>query len=168
MGKVPTREKNIFYRMDRAAFGVIYGAILVLSILLGMEDKTEEPFRIVVVLFGSVLAIVLSKSFAEAIAYSIETGEPLDRHAFQKGWWHSRASLVTANLPAGLIGMGAVGILSVDLALGISQIYCIFLLTFFGARVGWVVDRRAMPAFLGALFSGGLGLFLGGMKYILH
>jgi hypothetical protein len=55
-------------RLDRAAFGLIYMAIMVLSILIAAGHHPQPPFETAAVLFGSVLAITLAKAFAELMA----------------------------------------------------------------------------------------------------
>ena len=66
-------------RFDRAAFGIIYGAITVLSILIAAGHHPQPPFETAAVLFGSVLAITLAKAFAEMMAHALETGERITR-----------------------------------------------------------------------------------------
>ena len=60
--------------VHRASFGLIYGAILVLSLLMAMHEVRGGPFEAALVLFGSVLAVTLAKIFAEVLAHAMETG----------------------------------------------------------------------------------------------
>ena len=60
--------------VHRASFGLIYGAILVLSLLMAMHEVRDGPFEAALVLFGSVLAVTLAKIFAEVLAHAMETG----------------------------------------------------------------------------------------------
>jgi hypothetical protein len=41
-------------------------------------------------------------------------------------------------------------------------------LTTLGARAGWVIDGKLVPAILGGLFSGAVGLGLAILKYLIH
>ena len=57
--------------MDEASFGIIYGAVTVLSLLMSFEDHPSSPVRAAVILFGSVAAILMSKAFAAALAQRV-------------------------------------------------------------------------------------------------
>lgn len=161
-------ERGFWSRVDAAAFGMIYGGITVLSTLMAIKVHPEAPLELAVILFGSVLAIVLAKGFAEAVAHAIESGERLTRVGFRKAWAHSRPSLIAANVPAGLMLIAAVGAMGVDLAIGFSELYCVALLLLVGGRVGWVLDKSWLSVVLGAGFAGGIGLLLAAGKYLLH
>jgi hypothetical protein len=55
--------------VHRASFGLIYGSILVLSLLMAMDEVRDGPFEAALVLFGSVLAVTLAKIFAEVLSH---------------------------------------------------------------------------------------------------
>ena len=155
-------------RLDDAAFGIIYGAIAVLSILMALGSHPETSFQTVAILFGSVLAITLAKAFAELMAHAIETGERITRQAWRAAWRHSSATLAVANVPTLLFAAAAVGWLPSALAVQLSQWVCIVLLLAMGARAGWVIDRKIVPAFLGGLFTGSIGVALSLIKLFTH
>jgi hypothetical protein len=155
-------------RIDKAAFGLIYGAITVLSLLMAMGDHPEAPYETAAILFGSVLAVKLAKAFAELLAHAIETGERLTRTAWRAAWRHSAPTLAVANLPAALFVVAGLGGLSVETAGGLAQLVCVAVLVALGARVGWIIDRRVWPSVGGALFVGGIGAVLAALKYLIH
>lgn len=155
-------------RIDRAAFGLVYGAITVLGILLAIGAHPGAPFETAAILFGSVLAVTLAKAFAELMSHALDTGERLTGAAWRSAWVHSSPTLAAANLPALLfVGAGA-GLFSVGTAVVLSQWVAVGLLFLVGLRVGWVLDRRPLPAVLGGLFAGGVGLALALLKYLIH
>lgn len=155
-------------RIDKAAFGIIYGAVMVLSILLAQGSHPAPPLETAIVLFGSVLAITLAKAFAEFLGHSLEARERMTRQSWRAAWQHSTPTLAVANVPALLFLAAWQGWISTDTALLLSQFLCVALLAALGARAGWVLDRRAGPAILGALFVGGVGALLALVKYIIH
>lgn len=155
-------------RLDKAAFGIIYGAVMVLSILMAAGDHPEAPVETAVVLFGSVLAITLAKSFAELMAHALDSGDRITRHAWGAAWHHSSPTLAVANLPTLFFLVAGAGGVSAEVASLLSQAVCVALLAVLGARVGWVIDGRITPAFLGGLFAGGIGLALAAMKVAIH
>ncbi len=155
--------------LEKIAFGLIYGAILVLSLLLALDDRAEAPLNMAIVLFGSVLAISLAKIFAELLSYAIETGERvLTWRALHTAWRHAHPTLSVANLPAALFVAAGLGWLRVETAVTLSQIYCIAILVVIGARVGWVISRGPWLTLAGAVFSGGIGCALAVLKYAIH
>jgi hypothetical protein len=155
-------------RLDNSAFGIIYGSIAVLSILMAAGSHPESPLQTAAILFGSVLAITLAKAFAELMAHVIETGERITRHIWGAAWRHSSATLAVANVPTLFFIASAVGWLPLDFAVLLSHWVCISLLLVLGARAGWVIDGRVWPAILGGLFAGGIGIALSLMKLLTH
>lgn len=155
-------------RLDRAAFGIIYGAIMVLSILIAAGHHPQPPFETAAVLFGSVFAITLAKAFAELMAHALDTGERMTRGAWRKAWRHSAPTLAVANLPTLFFVLAGFGGISAELASTLSQIVAVLLLAVLGVRVGWVIDGKLLPAILGGIFSGSVGLGLAIFKHLIH
>lgn len=155
-------------RLDHAAFGIIYGTIMVLSILLAQGSHPAAPLETAVVLFGSVLAITLAKAFAEFLGHALEAKERMTRHSWRAAWRHSTPTLAVANLPTAFFLGAWQGWIDPSTALLASQVVCVTLLAVLGARAGWVLDHRVIPAILGALFVGGIGAILSVVKYVIH
>lgn len=162
------QDTHGWQRLDNASFGIIYGAITVLGILMAAGKRPEAPFETAAILFGSVLAITLAKSFAELMAHAIQTGERITRHAWRTAWRHSSPTLAVVNLPTLFLIAAGLGWLTVDVSVLLSHLVCIGLLLVLGARAGWVIDGRVVPAILGGLFAGGIGFALSLMKLVIH
>jgi len=155
--------------VEKAAFGLIYGAIMVLSILMALGNPPEYPFEPAIVLFGSVLAVVLAKAFSELLSHAMETGEQiLTRKAFATAWQHSHPTLLVANVPTGLFFAAGLGWLGLETATAASQIFCVIILVVLGARVGWVIRHSWWLPVGGALFAGAIGFALALLKYAIH
>lgn len=155
--------------VHRASFGLIYGSILVLSLLMAMDEVRDGPFEAALVLFGSVLAVTLAKIFAEVLSHSMETGERiLTAKAFGTAWQHSHSTLLVANVPTAIFVVAGLGWLSVETATGLAQLFCIFVLVALGARVGWVINHSWWLPIGGALFTGSVGFALALLKYAIH
>lgn len=155
--------------VHRASFGLIYGAILVLSLLMAMDEVRDGPFEAALVLFGSVLAVTLAKIFAEVLSHSMETGERiLTRKAFGAAWQHSHSTLLVANVPTAFFVLAGLGWLGVETATGLAQLFCVLVLVVIGARVGWVINHSWWLPIAGALFAGSVGVGLAAMKYAIH
>ncbi|THD82440.1 hypothetical protein E7811_15470 [Aliigemmobacter aestuarii] len=155
-------------RLDKAAFGIVYGAITVLAILMAAGAHPVAPFETAAVLFGSVLAITLAKTFAEFLAHALDAGERLSRSGWREAWHHSTPTLATANLPTLLFVASGLGWMQAETALLASQAVCVALLGAIGARIGYVLHRSIGRSFAGALFAGGIGVLLAVMKHVIH
>lgn len=155
--------------LEREAFGLIYGAIIVLSLLMALSPQPAAPFKPAIVLFGSVLSMALARALAALIAHSIETGERMLRFsAMRAAWRGSHPILFVAHLPTALFIASGLGWLSLEAAIVVSQLFCILILVIFGARVGWVISHGRLLPLLGALFAGGLGSALALLQYAIH
>lgn len=155
--------------IDQAALGLIYGAILVLSMLMALQEAHTKPHRPAVVLFGSVLAVTLAKAFSEVLAHAVQTHERiLTRKAWSAAWQHSYPTLAVANLPTLLILAAGLGWMDFALAVALSQVFCVAILVVLGARVGWAINPNSWLPVGGAAFVGGIGSALAALKYALH
>lgn len=161
-------SQGFWPRVDYASFGIIYGSVTVLSLIMALGNHPEKPLKSAAILFGSVVAISLAKAFAEVMSHAIETGERITRRSFAEVWDHARTTLIAANLPALLFVISAIGLLTVERAVSLTQVYCTALLMLVGGRVGWRIDGSVLSAVLGALFAGGVGLTLAVLKYLIH
>ncbi len=155
--------------IDEAALGLIYGAILVLSLLMALEETADAPFRPAIILFGSVLAVTLAKAFSELLAHALQTCERiLTPKAWAAAWAGSRATLAVANLPTLVILVAGVGLIDLSSAVAVSQLYCVAILVVLGARVGWAINPKSWLPVGGAAFAGGTGSALAALKYAIH
>ena len=155
--------------IDQAALGLIYGAILVLSLLMTLEAEPATPYRPAIVLFWSVLAVTLAKAFSELLAHALQTRERfLTRKAIAAAWRHSHPTLTVANLPTLLVLAAGHGLVDFAFATAASQVFCVAILAFIGGRVGWVIRPGSWLPIGGAAFVGGIGCVLATMKYMIH
>jgi len=155
--------------IDQAAVGLIYGSILVLSVLMALEEAQATPLRPAIVLFGSVLAVTLAKGFSEVLGHAVQSHERiLTRTAWKTAWHHSHPTLTVANLPTLLLLSTGLGWLDFGSAITISQAFCVVLLAVLGARVGWAIQPKSWLPLGGALFVGGIGSALAALKHAIH
>lgn len=155
--------------IDQAAIGLIYGAILVLSMLMALEETQAAAFRPAIVLFGSVLAVTLAKAFSELLAHAIQTRERLlTRKALAAAWQASHPTLTVANLPTLVMVAAGLGWVDFALAVALSQVFCVIVLAVLGARMGWVINPGSWLPLGGAAFAGGIGSALAALKHAIH
>lgn len=155
--------------IDQAAVGLIYGSVLVLSLLLALEEKAAAPFRPALVLFGSVLAVTLARAFAELLAGALQTRQRiLTRAALTAAWHRSHPTLSVANVPTLAILAAGLDLVDFSLAVAVSQLYCVAVLGVLGARVGLAISPNSWLPLGGAAFAGGIGSALAVLKYAIH
>ena len=155
--------------MERASFGLIYGAIMVLSLLLALDLQPSAPFRPAFILFGSVLTMALARTLAMLFAHGVETGERImTTAAVREAWRGSHPILIASYPPTALFVADGFDWLSMNAALNLSQLYCILVLAILGARSGWVIRGGVWYPFLGAVSVGGMGSLVAVMKYAIN
>ena len=79
--------------------------------------------------------------FADLLAVGIETGAPiLTGPALQGVWQRTHPMLSLTNLPTALFVVAHFGLVSVQAALILSQVYCVLILVVLGARLGLAAE----------------------------
>lgn len=155
-------------RIDEAAFGVVYGSVTVMALLVAIRPPVEDPGRHALILFGSVFAVALAKAYAEICERMLDSGKAATWADARAVWQHSRTVLLAANGPTLAFALAAMGLIAADAALVLAQILAIALLGWFGGRIGWRVGGTLRGAIIGALVTGGLGALVTGVKLMMH
>jgi hypothetical protein len=154
--------------IDDAAFGVIYGAVTVMGVLAATDPDHLDSFHMAVSLFVTVLAVTLTKAYADLASTVLKTTTPANRTLVHAAWAHSRTTLIAANGPTLAMLLAAAGLYSTNTALILAQVLAIGLLIFYGARIGWRLYHRLLPMIFGGAFTGVIGLGLSFLKAVLH
>lgn len=169
LGKVISHAPVAWRPIDKAAFGLINGAIMVLSLLLASGSQPASPFKPAIVLFGSVTAMALARVLAELVAHSIATGEPmLTRKSAATAWQLCYPMLGVVIVPVALVIAAGLGWLPMGRAIIVSQGFCVAILVVLGARVGWVISKDMWHPLLGAAGAGSIGVALAALHYAVH
>ena len=155
-------------QIDDAAFGVVYGSVSVMAVLMAMHPPIEDPGRAALTLFATVFVVALAKAFAEACEQMLRSGEPVTVAGLATVWRHSRTVLLAANGPTAAFALSALGLLDPDTAYRIAQWLALALLAYFGGRIGWRVRGTITATFAGAAVTCGLGLFISALKLLVH
>lgn len=163
-GMVETR----IARIEHNAFGVIYGSVTVMALLLAFGRGTNEPIKTAVILLGSILAIVLAETFAKISSDAAQNRQPFGWAEVHHGWLHSRPTLLAVNIPTLLIAAASSGIYTFETAVILAQVSAISLLALYGYSIGWVIYRSVIPGLLHGAFTSGIGLALALVKFLAH
>lgn len=116
--------------IDEAAFGVIYGAVTVMGVLVATRPEGLNSLVMAGILFTTVLAVALTKAYADLASTTLQSGRHADKSVIAQSWAHSRTTLIAANGPTLAMLLSAAGLYAVDVALILAQICAIALLFF--------------------------------------
>lgn len=155
-------------RIEHNAFGVIYGSVTVLALLMAAPHTEDEPLSTAFMLFGSVLAITLAKAFAQVSADAVHQRQPFGWEEIRSAWSHSAPTLLAANIPTLLIAGSATGLYTFTTSIWLAEIAAIGLLAVYGYSIGWVIYGRRIPGLLHAAFTSSIGIALSLMKFVIH
>lgn len=158
------RRKSV----DDAAFGVIYGTIVVLAILMVTKDPVDAPWRLVAYLFASVLSVALAKAFATVCEGMLATGKPAGSADFRLAWSKAKTILLAANGPTTVLILAATGVIPASIGLTGAQCLALLALVYYGARIGWRIRGTALAALVGASVTLAIGAVISALKYIAY
>ena len=164
----PSKIDAFIDRIERNAFGVIYGSITVLALLLSVHQSDDAPLKTALILFGSVLAITLAKAFAQVSSDAVHKRQRLNWEEVRGVWSHSAPTLLAANIPTLLIAGSATGLYAFDTSIWLAELSAIILLAVYGYSIGWVIYGRRIPGLLHAAFTSGIGIALALLKFVIH
>lgn len=155
-------------RIQHNAHGVIYGSVTVMALLLATGHGNNGALETATILFGSIFAIVLAETFAKISSDAAHKRQPFGWADVRAGWNHSRPTLIAANTSTLLILVSLTGLYDLHTGIVLAQVSAIVLLTLCGFSIGWVIYGRALPSIGHGAFTGGIGLVLALVKYVLH
>lgn len=154
--------------LKEAAFGVVYGSITVLALLMATHRPIEEPWRHALMLFLSVFAVAVAKAYAEICERALRSGSATTLEDVRAVWRHSQTVLISANGPSIAFALAAAGVFSGDTAYTIAQVLALGLLAFFGAKIGWRVQGGVLGALLGVSVTSGIAVLVSLLKLVTH
>ena len=155
-------------QVDEAAFGVVYGSITVLALLMAMHLPIDDPGHQALVLFLSVFAVAVAKAYAEICERVLQSGNVATWDDLRAVWQHSRTVLIAANGPSVAFVLAAAGVISSSVAFVLAQILAIGLLGFFGGRIGWRVQGGVFGAAVGAAVTSSAATLVSLLKLLAH
>jgi len=155
-------------QIDEAAFGVVYGSITVMALLMTVHPPIEDPGRKAVLLFGTVFVVAVAKAYAEMCERMLTSGNAATWSDIKAVWKHSQTVLLAGNGPTVAFLLSALGLLSAETALRVAQLLALGLLGWFGGRIGWRVRGSVPSMMIGAVLTGGIGLLITALKVLLH
>ena len=150
-----------------AARGV-YGAIVVLALLLAMQDHPPGPWAAAGLVAVSVLAVLAAELYAELLGLEIDLGRAATR-AEQKAKLHQLGPItLSAEGPVLVLVLSGLGLIDEKRAFDLAVVVTIALITIDGFLARRLAGRSVAESLRSAVFLGSIGVALAVVKGISH
>ena len=150
-----------------AARGV-YGAIVVLALLLAMKDHPPGPWAAAGLVTVSVLAVLAAELYAELLGLEIDLGRAATR-AEQRAKLHELGPItLSAEAPVAVLVLSGLGLVHEDRAFDLAVVLTIALITVDGFLARRLAGRTVAESLRSAVFLGSIGIALAVVKQLSH
>ena len=150
-----------------AARGV-YGAIVVLALLLAMKEHPPGPWAAAGLVTVSVLAVLAAELYAELLGLEIDLGRAATR-AEQRAKLHELGPItLSAEAPVAVLVLAGLGLIDEKRAFDVAVIVTIALITVDGFLARRLAGRTVTESLRSAVFLGSIGVALAVVKQISH
>jgi hypothetical protein len=150
-----------------AARGV-YGAVVVLALLLAMQDHPPGPWVSAALVAVSVLAVLAAELYAELLGLEVDMRR-LSTPDERRAKLHELGPItLSAEAPVLVLVLAGLGLLDEDRAFDVAIILTIALMTFDGFLARRLAGRTVAASLRSAAVLGALGVALAVVKQIAH
>jgi hypothetical protein len=146
----------------------VYGAILVLALLLALQQHPPGPFYAAVLVAGSILAVLAAEAYADLLGVEIDRGGPPTRQQRREKLRELAVMTAAAEGPVLFLVLAGLGLISEVLAFRLAVAITIALLFLAGFLARWLAGRSLWASLQSSLVAGGLGVALAIFKHFVH
>ena len=146
----------------------IYGSIVVLALLLGMENHPPSPLRAAGLVAGTVLAVLAAEAYAENLGAEIDLGRPQTPEERSARFRGLAAMTVSAEAPIAFLLLAAAGVMDEETALRLARWSTLALLLAAGYLARRLAGRSRLSSTGSGLLVFGVGVMLSVLKSLLH
>lgn len=143
----------------------IYGVMTILAVLEVMAEHPPTAWRAAIVLFGTTFAVALIDVYAESVSYMVQHGKRPD---LREIWREVSPVLVGAQGPSLIMVASAIGLVGIDRAIDIAQVFSFLTLFAFGWKVGRTLHLNAFRQLLSGFVLVAIGALIVGVKVAVH
>jgi hypothetical protein len=147
---------------------VIYGTVIGLALVVALGAHPPGAGHSVAVIVGTAVAIGLAEVYSELIGVEARTRRPVHREQLRSAAAEAGAVMFGAGFPAVFFVLSAVGLFDVELAATLSKWTGLGLICAYGFVAGRLSGSSAGRALLHGAAVGTIGVFLIGLKALLH
>jgi hypothetical protein len=150
-----------------AARGV-YGAVVVLALLLAMQGHPPGPWVSAITVAGSVLTVLAAELYAELLGLELDQGRASTREERRAKLHELGPITLSAEAPVLVLILAGIGLLELDRAFDIAIGLTIALITVDGFLARRLGGRTVLESLRSAALLGSLGLALALLKQLAH
>ncbi len=146
----------------------VYGAILVLALLLTLQQHPPGPFHAALLVAGTILAVLGAEAYADLLGMEIDAGRPSTR-AQRRAKLHELGVVTgAAEGPVLVLVLAGFGLLDEELAFQLAVWITIGLLFLAGFLARRLAGRSMWSSVRSGAVVGGLGVALAIFKLFVH
>ena len=150
-----------------AARGV-YGAVVVLALLLAMQNHPPGPWVSAITVAGSVLTVLAAELYAELLGLELDLGRAATRDERRAKLHELGPITLSAEAPVLVLVLAGFGVLELDRAYDLAIGLTLALITVDGFLARRLGGRTVLESVRSAALLGSLGLALALLKQLAH
>ncbi len=147
---------------------VIYGAVIGLALVVGLESHPPTSGQTIATIAGTAVAVGLAERYSELVGAEARTRRPVRVAQLRAAGLDAAAVMVGAGFPVLFFILSAAGAFGGSLAFTLSKWTGLGLLCAYGFVAGRLSGSGVGGAFLHAAAVGAIGGVLIGLKALLH
>jgi hypothetical protein len=146
----------------------VYGAILVLAMLLALQHHPTGPFHAALLIAGTVLAVLAAEAYADLLGLEIDSGGLSTREQRREKLRDLAVVTGAAEGPVLVLVLAGLGLIGEDRAFRLAVGITVALLFVAGFLARWLAGRSLWTSVQSSLVAGGLGVALAIFKHFVH
>jgi hypothetical protein len=146
----------------------VYGAILVLALLLALQQHPTGPFHAALLVAGTILAVLAAEAYADLLGLEIDRGGPPTREQRRDKIRELAVVTGAAEGPVLVLVLAGFGVIGEARAFRLAVGITIALLFLAGFLARWLAGRSLWASLQSSLVAGGLGVGLAVFKHFVH
>jgi hypothetical protein len=153
---------------SRQVSRVIYGAIIGLALVVGLEHHPPRPGVVVATLLGTAVAVGLAELYSDVVGTETRTHRRADREQLGRIFDDVAAVVFGIGFPAVFFVLAAAGAMEVETAFTVAKWSGFGLIGFYGFWGARLAGAGVPASLLEALGVGLVGALLIGLKALVH
>ena len=153
---------------SRQVSRVIYGSIIGLALVVGLEVHPPPTAAVIASLLATAVAVGLAELYSEIVGTETRTRHRINRGELAEMWDDALAVGFGIAFPAVFFVLAAIGVLKLDTAFTVSRWSGIGLIGFYAYIAGRLAGESRPRALLQAAAVAGVGGALVAIKALIH
>jgi hypothetical protein len=146
----------------------VYGAIVVLALLLALEQHPPGPVQAALLVAGTVLAVLVAETYAELLGLEVSLGRPVSRAERRDKLRDLGVMTVAAEGPVLVFLLAGLGLIDEARAFRLAVWITIGMLFLEGFLARRMAGRSLSASLRSACAVGGIGVALAVFKHFAH